>query len=116
MCCFFIPYQKGGDVFIINFSSDFICIKNIKKVFYKDEPNINKKLLKEIKHADLIILSMGSLFTSIIPNLICDEIIDALDNSKAKIMYACNIMTQPGETDDFSVSDHIKLLNKYTEK
>ena len=59
---------------------------------------------------------MGSLFTSIIPNLICEEIIEEIDKSKADITYVCNIMTQPGETDDFTVSDHIKLLNSYLGK
>ena len=87
--------------------------KAIKKVYYKDKATPTKEAIKAIKNADLVILSMGSLFTSIIPNLICDEIIEALDNSKAKIMYACNMMTQPGETDGFTVSDHVKLLNKY---
>ena len=66
-----------------------------------------------MEEADLIILSMGSLFTSIIPNLICDEILEAIDRSKGKIMYACNMVTQPGETEGFKVSDHIKLLNQY---
>ena len=59
---------------------------------------------------------MGSLFTSIIPNLICDDIIDSLAKSKAKILYTCNIVTQPGETDGFSVTDHVKMLNKYLKK
>ena len=84
---------------------------NIKKVFYKKEPQINKEVLREIEDSDLIILSMGSLYTSIIPNLISKQIIKAIDSSKAKIMYVCNIMTQPGETDDFKVSDHINVLN-----
>ena len=56
---------------------------------------------------------MGSLYTSIIPNLIPEEIKKELKNSKAKIMYVCNIMTQPGETDKFKVSDHINKLNEY---
>ena len=59
---------------------------------------------------------MGSLYTSIIPNLICKDIINEIDKSKAKIVYTCNIMTQPGETDDYKVSDHIKTLNKYLGK
>ena len=59
---------------------------------------------------------MGSLFTSIIPNLLCRKLKKEIDNSKAKIIYVCNIMTQPGETDDFMVSDHVKLLNKYLGK
>lgn len=75
-----------------------------------------KAAVKALEEADLIILSMGSVFTSIIPNLICDEIRSAIDRSKGKIMYACNMMTQPGETDKFKVSDHIKLLNQYLGK
>lgn len=90
--------------------------KEIKKVYYKNAPIPTKEAINAIKEADLVILSMGSLFTSIIPNLICDDIIKALDESKANIMYACNIMTQPGETDDFKVSDHVKLLNDYLGK
>ncbi len=90
--------------------------RKIKRVFYKEEPKATKEALKAIKEADLIIFSMGSLFTSIIPNLICQEIIDAIDKSKAKIMYICNIMTQPGETEDFTVTDHVKMLNKYLGK
>lgn len=88
----------------------------VKRVFYKEKPVPTKEALQAIKEADLILLSMGSLFTSIIPNLICEEIKDAIDNSKGKIMYACNMVTQPGESDDFKVSDHIKLLNRYLGK
>lgn len=87
--------------------------KNIKKVYYKEEPNISKELIREIKSADLIILSMGSLFTSVIPNLLSKDIKNAIDKSNAKIVYCCNLFTQPGETDNFKVSDHIKVLNEY---
>ena len=90
--------------------------KGIKDVYYKEIPTVNKEALKAIGEADLIILSMGSLFTSIIPNLLCNEIVKEIDKSKAKIMYVCNLMTQPGETDDFNVSHHVKLLNKYLGK
>ena len=90
--------------------------RKINRVFYKEEPKATKEALKAIKDADLIIFSMGSLFTSIIPNLICNEIIDAIDKSKAKLMYICNIMTQPGETDDFTVTDHVNMLNSYLGK
>lgn len=90
--------------------------KKIEKIYYKHEPKVSPDALKAIRDADLIVLSMGSIYTSIIPNLICKEIIDAIDNSKADIMYICNIVTQPGETDDFKASDHIKLLNSYLGK
>lgn len=87
--------------------------KDIEKVFYKKDPKVSHDAIKAIMDADLIVLSMGSIYTSIIPNLICKEIIDAIDKSKADIMYICNIVTQPGETDDFKASDHINLLNSY---
>lgn len=87
--------------------------KKINRVYYKEKANVNEKVIEAIKEADLIVLSMGSLYTSIIPNLIIDDVVKEIENSKAKIVYTCNLMTQPGETDDFKVSDHIKILNKY---
>lgn len=86
---------------------------NIKEVFYKEEPTILPDVIAEIKNADLILLSMGSLYTSILPNLISKDIIQAIDESKGEVMYVCNIMTQPGETDGYKVSDHVKTLNQY---
>ena len=87
--------------------------QKIEKVYYKEKPEVNKDALKAIKEADLILFSMGSLFTSIIPNLLIKDIVDEIDNSSAKIAYVCNMMTQPGETDNFKVSDHINMLNRY---
>ena len=90
--------------------------KKIKQVYYDNEPTISDELLHEIETADLILLSMGSLFTSVIPNLLSKNIKKAIDESNAKIIYCCNLFTQPGETDDFKVSDHIKTLNNYLGK
>ena len=88
----------------------------IKRVYYKEEAVATKEALEAIKNADLILFSMGSLFTSIIPNLLIDEVVKEIEKSKAKIMYVCNMMTQPGETDDFTVTDHVKALNGYLGK
>ena len=88
----------------------------IKKVFYKEKTVITPETMKAIKEADLIVLSMGSLYTSILPNLIEKEMINQIDASSAKIMYVCNIMTQPGETDGYKVSDHINTINEYLGK
>ncbi len=90
--------------------------RKFKKIYYKKEPKVLDEVLDAIEEADLIIFSMGSLYTSILPNIICKEIKKALNESKAPIMYLCNAMTQPGETDKFSVSDHVKLLNNYLDK
>lgn len=87
--------------------------KKIKDVFYEEEPVVSDKLIDEILKADLIVLSMGSLYTSILPCLLSKKVREAIDKSKAEVLYVCNLFTQPGETDDFKVSDHIKELNKY---
>ena len=88
----------------------------IKKVYYKDKVKVNPKVIDALKKADLIIFSMGSLFTSIVPDLLCKEIVKTIDDIDTPIMYVCNMMTQPGETDKFKVSDHVKLLNSYLGK
>lgn len=87
--------------------------RKFERIYYKQEPTVLKEVLKAIENADLIIFSMGSLYTSILPNIICKEVKEALNKAKAPIMYLCNFVTQPGETDGFTVSDHVVLLNKY---
>lgn len=86
----------------------------IKKLF--TEP-ANCQALPEaidaIGDADLIILGPGSLYTSVIPNLLVDGIVEAILKSKAKKIYVCNIMTQPGETTDYTVASHINALFKH---
>ena len=90
--------------------------RQFEKIYYKEEPKVLKEVLDALETADLIIFSMGSLYTSILPNVICKEVKLALNKAKAPLMYLCNVVTQPGETDGFSVSDHVKLLNKYLDK
>ena len=90
--------------------------KKIKRVFYKQEPNVLPEVIDAIKEADLVIISMGSLYTSIMPHLICKEVVQAIRHTKGKVMYLCNAMTQPGETDTFTVSDHLEALEKYLGK
>lgn len=70
------------------------------------------KALQAIAEADLIIIGPGSLYTSIIPNLLVPEITRAIVNSKVPRLYVCNVMTQPGETDGFTVSDHIRKIDE----
>ena len=90
--------------------------RQFEKIFYKKEPKVSHEALEAIKNADLIIISMGSSYTSVLPNIICKEVEEVINESKAPIMYTCNIVTQPGETDNFTVGDHVKLLNRYLDK
>lgn len=68
------------------------------------------EVIAAIHDADLIILGPGSLYTSVIPNLLVEGIVDAIEKSHAKKIYVCNIMTQPGETDNYSVASHVNAL------
>jgi uncharacterized cofD-like protein len=70
--------------------------------------------LDAIKHADVITIGPGSLYTSIIPNLLVGDIVSAMNDSNALKVYICNIMTQPGETDGFTVEDHLRALLDYS--
>ena len=92
------------------------AFKHIKKVYYKEKVKVTPEVITAVREADLIILSMGSLYTSIIPNLLSSEMKKVLKESKAKKMYICNIMSQHGETDDYKVSDCVKQINKYVSK
>ena len=90
--------------------------KHIKSVNYKSRVKTATQVLKAVSEADLIIIGIGSLYTSIIPNLLTREMKKALKESKAKKMYICNIMSEHGETDGFNVSDCVKQINKYVDK
>lgn len=86
----------------------------IKRLF--TEPKNCKALvdvISAIRDAELIILGPGSLYTSVIPNLLVEEIAQEISKSKAKKIYVCNIMTQPGETDGYTVADHIKAIMQH---
>lgn len=87
--------------------------RKLEKIYYKEEPNVLPEVITAIDEADLILFSMGSLYTSILPNIICKEVNEALSKTKAPIMYLCNVVTQPGETDKYTVGDHVELINHY---
>ncbi len=72
-----------------------------------------EKVLEAISRADLILLGPGSLFTSIIPNLLVDGISDEIEKAPAEKMLVANLMTQPGETDGFTLCDHLRVLDQY---
>lgn len=89
--------------------------KVIKKIFYDNKNEQASSIaITKINEADIIIIGIGSLYTSIIPNLIFDNVKQALKKSKAKVIYFANIFTENGETDNMSILDHIKGIEKHT--
>ena len=86
---------------------------SVKELIYDKPVHVSPQVLSALKKANLIVFSSGSLVTSILPHIIIPEIQDAVRSAKAKKIYVCNMITQPGETDGFSVSDHIRVMERY---
>ncbi|MBE6918983.1 MAG: YvcK family protein [Ruminococcaceae bacterium] len=79
-----------------------------------ENPPALQAAITAIEEAEMIIFAPGSLYTSIIPNLLVDGIVDAVRRSDALKVYACNIMTEAGETEGYTVSDHIRALFRHS--
>ena len=92
-------------------------ITRIKRVFIKPS-NVrpNPDILEAIRIADAIVIGPGSLYTSVIPNLLIGDIAQRIKQSPAMKIYVCNIMTKPGETDDYTAYDHIKAIHDHVGK
>ena len=88
-------------------------IRSIRRLAYDHDIRVSSEVTEHIMDADLIIFSPGSLYTSILPHLISDQVKDAIAHTNAPLMYVCNLVTQPGETDGYRVSDHVEVLNRY---
>ena len=88
-------------------------IRSISSLSYDHDIHIGNRVRQKIADADLIIFSPGSLYTSILPHLIVEDIVEEIRKSSAPIMYVSNLVTQPGETDGYNVSDHLAVLNSY---
>jgi len=74
------------------------------------------EVLDAIREADLILIGPGSLYTSIIPNLLINKVVDAITSSRATCVYIANLMTQPGETQNYSVADHVRAIYEHTKR
>ncbi len=88
--------------------------KRIKRVFFEN-PNFPalEEAVEAIMEADVVLLGPGSLYTSVIPNLLLKEIAQAVITTEAECVYCCNIMTQPGETTGYKASDHVKAIEDH---
>jgi uncharacterized cofD-like protein len=73
-----------------------------------------EETIKDIKEADIVVLGPGSLYTSVIPNMLVKKVVDAITDSNASVFYICNVMTQPGETDGYNVLDHVNSIIKHS--
>lgn len=86
---------------------------NVTRSDGKGEPEAEPEVIKAIMEADVVVLGPGSLFTSILPNLMIKNLGDAVLKTQAEVIYITNIMTQKGETDNFTDADHVRVLNAH---
>ena len=101
-----------GESSIFSFKKEQDCrIAQVNLI--PEKPKALDAALEAIRQADLILLGPGSLYTSIIPNLLVDGVADALCRSSALKLYICNIMTQEGETEGYTAADHVAALLKH---
>ncbi|MDD5931054.1 MAG: YvcK family protein [Oscillospiraceae bacterium] len=110
-------FENGSSV--VGESKIFYCKKKedcrITRVrLLPEHPEALPEALAAISEADMIILGPGSLYTSIIPNLLVDGIVEAIQKSNALKVYVCNVMTQEGETEGYTAGDHIAALFKHS--
>lgn len=86
---------------------------SIKRVYLDRDVEPNGRAIKAIRNADAIILGPGDLYTSIVPNLLVSGVVDAINESSAKTISVCNLMTKHGETDGFTPVDFLREISSY---
>ncbi|OFV71953.1 gluconeogenesis factor YvcK family protein [Acetobacterium wieringae] len=89
----------------------------ITQIFLKQEDTAPlPETIEAIRNADMIVIGPGSLYTSVIPNLLIRDVARAIFDSRARRFYICNIMTQPGETDGYTQEDHIRAIEAHLDQ
>jgi len=105
--------ESGEIIYGENYIPEYVrktgdAIKKIIVIPENSQPMY--ETVASIRQADVIVLGPGSLFTSIIPNILVNDVVRHIKESNAKVVYITNIMTQPGETDEYNVLDHLEVL------
>nr|WP_312579672.1 uridine diphosphate-N-acetylglucosamine-binding protein YvcK [Sedimentibacter sp.] len=103
--------EKDIPEYVNNSNSKIDKITLVPEVCKPLEETVN-----DINEADIIVLGPGSLYTSVIPNILVHDIPKLIIQSKATVFYICNVMTQPGETDDYNVVDHVNAIIKHSSR
>ena len=105
-------HEVTGESYIADYKGmiDHVYVTN---TYNNEEPTASRKVVETILNSDMIVLGPGSLFTSILPNLVIPEIKQALLDTSAEVAYVCNIMTQYGETEHLTDANHVEVLNRH---
>ena len=105
-------HEVAGESSIADYDGmiDHVFVTN---TYDTEAPKASRKVVKAILESDMIVLGPGSLYTSILPNLVITDIAQAIRDTKAQVVYVCNIMTQYGETEHFTDADHVRVINRH---
>lgn len=107
-------FARMVDGTIVKGEANIPTVENqISEVYFDREVRASHQAIKAIREADLIVLGIGSLFTSILPNLIIKDIATAINESQSPVVYYCNMMTETGETDYYCLEDHVGMIIKH---
>ena len=107
-------FARMVDGTIVKGEANIPTLQNqISEVYFEHEVRASHQAIQAIKEADLIVLGIGALFTSILPNLIIKDIAKAINESKSPVVYYCNIMSETGETDSYCLEDHVEMIEKH---
>ncbi|TMN21322.1 gluconeogenesis factor YvcK family protein [Lentibacillus cibarius] len=109
-------HAKMEDDTVVSGESNIpLANKKIERVFLSPEPvQPLPHAVESVENADLVVIAPGSLYTSILPNMIIPQMDEALTRTKGKVVYVCNVMTQAGETTAYTAADHIQAIRKHT--
>lgn len=106
----------GGKKIIGQHNIDELDLTNLKILRLAPRAEANKEAVRAIMDADKIVINPGNFYCSVIPNFLANGLAEAISKSKAKKIYACNLMTKLGHTDNFTVADFVKNINKYASR
>lgn len=106
----------SGDVIVGQNNIQHSFDNAIEEIWIDSQHALNPYVANEIKNADYIVLAPGSLYTSTIVNFLFTQVVEEISLSNAPILYLANVMSQHGETDNMSLSDHVKAIEKYLHK
>ncbi|GGM36273.1 gluconeogenesis factor [Paraliobacillus quinghaiensis] len=110
----FLHAEMADGEIIAGESNIPLANKVIKRVFLQPDPVLPlPEAVEAIKQADIIVIAPGSLYTSTMPNLVVPQIGDALRHTNGKVVYVCNVMTQAGETMNYTAADHIEAIRDH---
>ncbi len=105
--------MEDGEI-VVGESQIPLANKQIRRVFLQPDPVLPlPDAMHAIKQADLVVIAPGSLYTSTMPNLVVPQIGDALRQTKGKVVYVCNVMSQEGETTNYTAADHIQAIEDH---